>query len=80
MHRPDEDSCNPSEANEYWWSLVAKRTTGRGPRTIAGLHETETRLAGALRAQGRNAEADDVHAQFMDAWARSDAYIRAAIY
>jgi len=37
-------------------------------------------LEAAVRAQGRIAEADDVHADFLDSWARSDAYIRAPIY
>jgi tetratricopeptide (TPR) repeat protein len=36
-------------------------------------------LERALRAQGKNAEADEVHAQFLDAWARSDTYIRSPI-
>jgi tetratricopeptide (TPR) repeat protein len=34
----------------------------------------------ALRAQGRTAEADEVHEQFAAAWARADAYVRAPIF
>jgi tetratricopeptide (TPR) repeat protein len=34
----------------------------------------------ALRAQGRTAEADEVHQEFAAAWARADAYIRAPIF
>jgi len=37
-------------------------------------------LERALRAQGRNAEADEAAADFRDAWARSDAYIRSPIF
>ena len=37
-------------------------------------------LERALRAQGLDAEADTVHAEFVDAWARSDTYIRAPIF
>lgn len=41
VHRPDEDACSPSEANEYWWSLLSKRSVGSGPRTITELHEAK---------------------------------------
>ncbi len=37
-------------------------------------------LERALRAQGKDAEADEVHADFLDAWARSDAYIRSPVF
>jgi tetratricopeptide (TPR) repeat protein len=37
-------------------------------------------LERALRAQGKEAEADRVHADFLDAWARADTYIRAPIF
>lgn len=37
-------------------------------------------LERALRAQGMNAEADEVHAEFRDAWARSDTYLRGPIF
>ena len=36
-------------------------------------------LERALRAQGMDAEADHVHQDFLDAWARSDTYLRAPI-
>lgn len=37
-------------------------------------------LERALRAQGKDAEADQAAADFRDAWARSDAYIRSPIF
>ncbi len=37
-------------------------------------------LERALRAQGRDAEADEVHEAFRLAWARSDTYIRSPIF
>jgi len=37
-------------------------------------------LERALRAQGKDAEAMEIHAEFEEAWARSDAYIRAPVY
>jgi tetratricopeptide (TPR) repeat protein len=37
-------------------------------------------LEQALRAQGRSAEADEVHAEFGDAWARADHWIQASRY
>jgi tetratricopeptide (TPR) repeat protein len=37
-------------------------------------------LERALRAQGEDAEADAVHADFVDAWARSDTYIRSPVF
>ena len=37
-------------------------------------------LEAALRALNRNAEADSVHERFQDAWARSDTWIRGAIF
>lgn len=37
-------------------------------------------LERALRAQGRDAEADVVHVEFQDAWARSDTYLRSPIF
>jgi tetratricopeptide (TPR) repeat protein len=37
-------------------------------------------LERALRAQGEDAEADAVHAEFVDAWARSDTYIRSPVF
>ena len=37
-------------------------------------------LEAALRAQNRTAEADRVHERFQDAWARSDTWIRGAIF
>ncbi len=36
-------------------------------------------LERALRAQGKDAEADVVHEEFRDAWARSDVYLRSPI-
>src|SRR5690606_15236271 len=39
--------------------------------SLSGLEE-------ALRAQGRNAEADEVHQQFREAWARADTLIRSS--
>jgi tetratricopeptide (TPR) repeat protein len=33
-----------------------------------------------LRAQGKDAEADDVHSQFEEAWARSDAYLTGPVF
>ncbi len=37
-------------------------------------------LEAALRAQGRASEADAVHKRFQDAWARSDTWIRGAVF
>lgn len=37
-------------------------------------------LERALRAQGMDADADEVHAEFEQAWARADAYLRAPIF
>lgn len=37
-------------------------------------------LEEALRGQGKTAAADDVHEEFLEAWARSDTYIRAPIF
>ena len=37
-------------------------------------------LEAALRARNRTAEADEVHKRFEDAWARSDTWIRGAIF
>ncbi len=37
-------------------------------------------LERALRAQGKTAEAADVNAQFKEAWARSDTYLRSPIF
>ena len=37
-------------------------------------------LERALRAQGQDAEADRVRAEFLDAWARADTYIRSPIF
>ena len=37
-------------------------------------------LEAALRAQSRTAEADEVHKRFEDSWARSDTWIRGAIF
>jgi tetratricopeptide (TPR) repeat protein len=37
-------------------------------------------LERALRAQGEHAEADDVHQDFLAAWARSDTYLRAPVF
>jgi tetratricopeptide (TPR) repeat protein len=37
-------------------------------------------LERALRAQGEVAEAEEVHAEFDEAWARSDTYLRAPIF
>jgi tetratricopeptide (TPR) repeat protein len=37
-------------------------------------------LERALRAQGKDAEADEVHADFRDAWARSDTYLRSPVF
>jgi len=34
----------------------------------------------ALRAQGKDARADEVHADFTEAWARSDTYLRSPIF
>ncbi len=37
-------------------------------------------LERALRAQGKTAEADEVQAEFREAWARSDVYLRSPIF
>ncbi|NNM31949.1 MAG: tetratricopeptide repeat protein, partial [Gemmatimonadetes bacterium] len=37
-------------------------------------------LEEALRAQGRDAEADQVHEAFEAAWARSDTWIRGPVF
>ena len=37
-------------------------------------------LEAALRAQGRTAEAEEVHGRFEEAWARSDTWIRGPIF
>ena len=37
-------------------------------------------LEHALRAQGKDAEADEVHEEFLEAWARSDTYLRSPIF
>ena len=37
-------------------------------------------LEQALRAQGKDAEADEVHYEFQEAWARSDTYLRGPIF
>ena len=37
-------------------------------------------LEAALRAQGRDAEADQVHAEFQEAWARADTWIHGAVF
>ena len=37
-------------------------------------------LESALRAQGKDAEADEVHTEFEAAWARADVYIRSSIF
>ena len=37
-------------------------------------------LERALRAQGKDQEADEVHAEFEVSWARADVYIRSSIF
>ena len=37
-------------------------------------------LERALRSQGKTEEADEVHAEFREAWARSDTYLRGPIF
>ncbi|MDH3272116.1 MAG: hypothetical protein OEN56_12325 [Gemmatimonadota bacterium] len=84
------DEPEPLNFSVYQWLGDAMHEAGRyGEAETAFRHELEKHphngwslfgLERALRAQGRNAEADEVHEEFKDAWARSDAYIRAPVY
>ena len=44
------------------------------------LRDPDLFIETALRAQGLEEEADRVHEQFLDAWARSDTYLRKPIF
>ena len=47
---------------------VFREDLQRWPRNGWGLHGLEQ----SLRAQGKTAQADDVHRQFIEAWSRAD--------
>ncbi len=84
------DEPEPLNFSVYQWLGDALHEAGRYDEAATAFrHELEKHphngwslfgLERALRAQGMEAEADEVHAQFLDAWARSDAYIRSPVF
>lgn len=84
------DEPEPLPFSIYTWLGDALHQAGRySEAETAFRHELEKHphngwslfgLERALRAQGDDAEADHVHVEFMDAWARSDTYLRAPIF
>ena len=84
------DEPEPLVFSIYTWLGNALNEAGRHAEAEAAFrHELEKHphngwslfgLEQALRAQGDGAEADRVHEDFRDAWARSDTYIRAPIF
>jgi tetratricopeptide (TPR) repeat protein len=84
------DEPEPLPFSIYQWLGDALHEAGRHAEAEAAFrHELVKHphngwslfgLERALRAQGRSDEAAAVHAEFIDAWARSDTYLRAPIF
>jgi hypothetical protein len=84
------DEPEPLNFSVHTWLGDALNEAGRHAEAAAAFrHELEDHphngwsllgLEEALRAQGKDAEAAEVHKEFRDAWARSDTYIRAPIF
>lgn len=84
------DEPEPLPFSVYTWLGDALNEAGRyEDAENAFRHELEKHphngwslygLEQALRAQGKNVEADQVNAEFREAWARSDTYLRGPIF
>lgn len=84
------DEPEPLPFSVYQWLGDALHEAGRHEESEAAFrHELVKHphngwslygLERALRAQGDDAAADLVHADFLDAWARSDTYLRSPIF
>lgn len=84
------DEPEPLNFSVYQWLGDALHEAGRyAEAEQAFRHELEKHpnngwslfgLERALRAQGRSARADQVHAAFEEAWARSDTYLRGPVF
>jgi tetratricopeptide (TPR) repeat protein len=84
------DEPEPLNFSVYQWLGDALHEAGRHAEAEAAFrHELEKHphngwslfgLERALRAQGRTAEADEVHTDLVSSWARADVYIRAPIF
>lgn len=84
------DEPEPLNFSVYQWLGDALHETGRYAEAEAAYrHELEKHprngwslfgLERALRAQGKDGAALEVHADFQQAWARSDTYIRSPVF
>jgi tetratricopeptide (TPR) repeat protein len=84
------DEPEPLNLSVYQWLGDALHEAGRYEEAEAAFrHELEKHphngwslfgLERALRAQGEDAAADEVHDEFLEAWARSDTYLRAPVF
>lgn len=84
------DEPEPLNISAYQWLGDALHEAGRHAESAEAFrHELVKHprngwslfgLERALRAQGMHSEADEVHADFLAAWARSDTYLRAPIF
>ena len=84
------DEPEPLNFSVYQWLGDALHEAGRYAEAEAAFrHELEKHphngwslfgLERALRAQGKDAEAMEVHAEFEEAWARSDTYLRGPVF
>jgi tetratricopeptide (TPR) repeat protein len=84
------DEPEPLNFSIYTWLGNALNEAGRHTEAEEAFrHELQKHprngwslfgLEQALRAQGKDAEAEAVHEEFQRAWARADAYIRAPVY
>ena len=84
------DEPEPLNFSIYTWLGDALNEAGRHAEAAEVFrHELEEHphngwslfgLERALRAQGKQAEADEVHEEFLAAWARSDTYLRSPVF
>ena len=84
------DEPEPLNISAYQWLGDALHEAGRYAESEAAFrHELVKHphngwslfgLERALRAQGRDAEAAEIHEDFLAAWARSDTYLRGPIF
>ena len=84
------DEPEPLNFSIYTWLGDALNEVGRhADAAEAFRHELDEHphngwslfgLERALRGQGKKAEADEVHEEFLAAWARSDTYLRSPIF
>ncbi len=84
------DEPEPLPFSVYQWLGDALHEAGRHAEAEAAFrHELDKHphngwslfgLERSLRAQGRDADADAVHTEFLEAWVRSDTWLRAPIF